>query len=137
MNYTAYFAIEKKLKNQGFDFERSELVSQFTDGKKSGLKELTAFEYSEFLKMLNSRFVKVEPSRPPVNEVLQNQRRKIISLFRKMGYEKDHKADMQRIYGWVLEYGYLHKSLNQYNEKELPKLVTQAEKVYTTYLRDK
>ena len=112
MNYAAYFAIEKKLKHQGFDFDRSELVSQFTDGKKSGLKELSNFEYNEFLKMLNTRFVKVEPTRAPVNEVLQNQRRKIISLFRKMGYEKDHKADMQRIYKWVKEYGYLHKSLN-------------------------
>lgn len=139
MNYSTYFAIEKKLKLQGFSFHRSELIQQFTLGQKTGLSDLNNFEYSEFIKWLNQRFALQKPEKPEAqkNDVLQNQRRKIIALFRKMGYQKDGKADMQRIYQWVKEYGYLHKSLNQYNEQELPKLVTQAEKVYTTYLRDK
>ncbi len=41
MNYGQYFALEKKLKQSGFDGERADLISQFTDGKKTSLRELT------------------------------------------------------------------------------------------------
>lgn len=136
MNYAQYFAIEKKLKNQGFDFERAELIGQFTEGKKSSLKELSSWEYQEFLKMLNLRFSSA-PKVSQTDEAMQIQRRKIIALFRKMGYEKDFKADMPRIYSWVIKYGYLHKSMNQYTADELPKLVTQAESAYKSYINTK
>lgn len=136
MNYAQYFAIEKKLKNQGFDFERAELIGQFTEGKKSSLKELSHWEYQDFLKMLNLRFSSA-PNIAHTDEAKQVQRRKIIALFRKMGYEKDFKADMPRIYSWVIKYGYLHKSMNQYTADELPKLVTQAESAYKSYIKTK
>lgn len=136
MNYAQYFAIEKKLKNQGFDFERDELIAQFTSGKKSGLKELTATQYREFLVFLNLRFSSA-PVQKPSEGVMQVQRRKIIALFRKMGYEKDFKADMPRIYSWVIKFGHLHKSMNDHTADELPSLVTQAEAVYKSYISTK
>jgi hypothetical protein len=35
---------------------------------------------------------------------------------------------------WMLKYGYLHKSLSAYTYDELPKLITQLEKVEKDYL---
>jgi hypothetical protein len=139
MNYTQYFAIEKRLKSTGFDFDRSDLVSQFTSGRKSGLKLLTESEYHGFIQWLNMRFGTTQigaraSGKSFQSEQLQKQRRKIIALFRKMGYEKDDKADMQRIYEWVLKSGYLKKSLNQYSASEIPKLVYQAEQFYKSYI---
>jgi hypothetical protein len=42
---------------------------------------------------------------------------------------------MQRIYAWVEKYGYLHKHLNKYTYEELPKLVSQAEQCYYSFLK--
>lgn len=137
-NFAQYFAIEKKIQNNGFDLNRSELVSQFTNEKKTGLKELTAFEYREFCQWLNRTFL--QNTQPPVNQapvdpVLQKQRRKIIALLAKIGFiDEQGNANMPRIYAWVDEYGYLHKSLNKYTASELPKLVMQAEKFYKSHI---
>lgn len=137
-NFSQYFAIEKKMNQRGFDTSRSELVAQFTNEKKTGLKELTAFEYREFCQWLNRTFL--QDSKPPVNQapidpVLQKQRRKIIALLAKIGFiDEQGNANMPRIYAWVDEYGYLHKSLNKYTASELPKLVLQAEKFYKSHI---
>jgi hypothetical protein len=135
MNYAQYFAIEKKLKNQGFDFERSELIKQFTEDKKSSLKELTATEYREFLKLLNSRFATVD--KPKLTDSELRQRKKVIALFCQMGYtNSDDAPDMKRINAWIGNYGHLKHNLNYYFGSNLTKLVTQAQEVYNTFLRD-
>lgn len=135
MNYSAYFAIEKKLKNQGFDFERSELIKQFTEDKKSSLKELTAAQYREFLKLLNSRFAIVDT--PKLTDSELRQRKKVIALFCQMGYtNEDATPDMNRINNWIGNYGHLKHNLNYYFGANLTKLVTQAQEVYVTFLRD-
>ena len=68
------------------------------------------------------------------------QRRKIIALFAKMGYVKytpqGKRADMNRIHSWVEKYGYLKNPLNSYNKNELPRLVSQVEKFYKKYLTE-
>jgi hypothetical protein len=133
MNYAQYFAIEKKLKNQGFEFERSELIQQFTSDKKSGLTELSAWEYKEFLKFLNTNFKLNNPD--DQKEKCQVMRRKLIALFHKMNYKtEDGKADMPAINGWCEKYGKFHKKLNFHNYSELTEIITQAEKVYKSYI---
>lgn len=132
--YQQYFAIEKKLKQSGYNTNRSELVETFTDGKKSGLKELTNREYNEFIQHLN-RLVNNQHKQDWRNTPENKMRRKIISLFKKMNYTtSDDKADMEAIQNWCLKYGYLHKRLNNYNSQELPKLITQVERVYITFI---
>ncbi|MCO5258892.1 MAG: hypothetical protein M9916_01995 [Crocinitomicaceae bacterium] len=143
-NYAAYFAIEKKLKQNGFNLERSELIEQFTNNAKHSLKELTPFEYKEFLRWLNSTLNNTPSSQAredgaaryesPEEARKQRQRKKIIALLVKIGFLKDDKADMERIYAWVLKYGYKHKPLNQYTEQELPELVHQAEQFYKSHI---
>jgi hypothetical protein len=142
--YKEYFAIESKLKKQGFDIERSDVIKQFSNGRKLGLSQLTPFEYNELLRWLNQRFgnrinivsnPNVAPKQhPEFNEKEDRQKKKIIALFCKMGYLKDGKADIYRINGWTMKYGHLHKKMNDYHEADLTKLVSQAEEAYKTFV---
>lgn len=127
-NYSTYFAIEKKLRGQGFHFDRADLIDQFTDGKYHSLKELSAVEYGKFIEWLNEAFKKPSGTN---TDACQQQRRKIIAILSQLGFvNEDGKANMDRIYQWVLTHGYLKKSLNTYSPQELPKLVYQAEQFY-------
>lgn len=139
--YKEYFAIESKIKKQGFDIERSDVIRQFSNGRKQGLSQLTTFEYQELLRWLNRKFAtnqqnqKTDPKiHPEFNEAEDRQKKKIIALFCKMGYVKDDKADIYRINGWAMKYGHLHKKMNDYHGADLTMLVSQAEEVYKTFL---
>jgi hypothetical protein len=141
--YKEYFAIESKIKKQGFDIERSDVIRQFSNEKKQGLSQLTPFEYRELLRWLNKRFGPNQQkpktdhkTHPDFNEVEDRQKKKIIALFCKMGYVKDNKADIYRINGWAMKYGHLHKKMNDYHGADLTKLVSQSEEVYKTFVDD-
>ncbi len=135
--YAKYFAIEKRLKAMpGFDIERSEMIEEFTSGKKSSLKDLTETEYREFCTSIQKLINNPQPSKADWQNTPANiMRRKIIGLCVKMGWVNGSKADLQRIQSWVLKYGYLKKELNTYTESELPKLVSQAEMMYADFLK--
>tara|TARA_R110002111_G_scaffold206272_1_gene270645 strand:- start:403 stop:669 length:267 start_codon:yes stop_codon:yes gene_type:complete len=63
-------------------------------------------------------------------------RKKVISLFIKQGYTLPNgKADMLAVEAWCEKYGYLKKPFNSYKYEELPKLVTQAENMYYSFLK--
>lgn len=130
-NYSSYFAIEKQLKHVGFNASRDEIIHQFTDGKKCSLKSLSTHEYREMIAWLNQLLQKMKPM---AEDRCQIQRRKVIALLVKIGYTKNDKADMDRIYDWVLKYGYLHKPFNTYNVNELSRLVSQAEQFYKHHI---
>jgi hypothetical protein len=63
-------------------------------------------------------------------------RKKIISLLRSIGFEKDRRADMPRILEYVQKVGYGHKPLNDYKHNELPKLVTQMEQIVNKEIKN-
>lgn len=132
MNYSSYFAIEKKLQSIGFDGTREQLILQFTSGAKSGLRQLTPAEYKSFIDWLNAFMKGTVPVRAQDTET--RMRRKIIALFCQMGWTNGPKADMERINAWCEKYGKLHKRLNDYHGADLTKLVTQVQDVYTTFL---
>ena len=133
-NYTHYFAIEKQIHNKGINLNREDLIYQFTEGKKSGLRELNATEYKEFIDWLNRSFISERSQEDWTVRPGQYQRRKIIALLCKIGFIKNGRADMARIYTWVYKYGYLHKSLNEYTQNELPRLVSQTEAFYKSHI---
>lgn len=135
--YAKYFAIEKRLKAMpGFDIERSEMIEEFTDGKKSSLKDLTETEYREFCTSIQKLINNPQPSKADWQHTPANiMRKKLIMYCAKVGWVKNGAADMERIQNWVLKYGYLKKELNTYTEAELPKLLTQAESMYADYLK--
>jgi hypothetical protein len=68
--------------------------------------------------------------------------RKIISMAHELGWQLPNpenpakpKADMKRINGWCVNYGFLHKKLNDYTKDELVPLVTQFENMYLKELK--
>lgn len=137
MSYAHYFALERSMKELGFDFERNELIEQFTEGKKSSLKELSLQEYNRFTEWLHRTFIqsksainnKFDPKNP-----LNIMRRKLLALFFKMGYQNEGKTDVKAVDTWCRKYGQFHKGLNEMNGSELPAVITQAEKMYKTFL---
>lgn len=132
MNYATYFAIEKQLKSAGASVDRKDLIHAFTEGVKNSLKDLTEYEYREFIKHMNALLQKAKTSGGPADR----QRKKIIALFCNMGYVKDGSADMKSIHSWCEKYGHLKVNLNGYHGADLTKLVSQAEEVYNSFIRD-
>lgn len=137
MNYKAYFAITKRLEvEKGIEVDRRELVKEYTKGKTNSLSSLTERDYHGFISWINETFKMTSNDHQYSKEDrLNEQRRKIIALFRKQGYEMNGKADMHRIYAWVIKYGYLSKPMNKYTADEIPKLVSQAERVYESFVK--
>lgn len=133
--YQQFFAIEKKLKGHGYNLERQDIVHTFTGGAKTSLKALTPHEYKELVNWMNSELSKLSKPTKLTLDSNQKQRKKIIAVLCKVGMIKNGKADMDRIYAWVMSHGYLHKHLNQYTAAELPKLVYQANEFYKSHLK--
>lgn len=130
-NYSQYFAIEKQLKNKGYNEPREEMIYQFTNGRKNGLKQLTDSEYTHFCHWLNKLLKDSSINQSPdwQNTPENKMRRKVFVLFvSKMGYTK------KEFYNWVKKYGKYKKDLQAHSLFELTQLVTQAEQVYSSYL---
>jgi len=129
--YKHYFAIEKKLKNQGLESSRAELIENFTNGKKNSLKELSHREYNEFILWLNRQAGNTKPTKDWRNSIEDTKRKKVISLLKTIGYIKEGgKADMERINAWCEQRGKFKKQLNKHTSAELSKLIYQAEIMY-------
>jgi len=122
-NNKLYFLLQKL----GIDTElKQEMVYRFTNGRTGKSSEMNR---NECQAMIN------ELSNSPTIGKEDKMRKKIISLFRKMGYTtNDNKINMSAVESWVLKYGYLKKPLNKYRYNELPKLVSQAETVYQSFI---
>lgn len=135
--FAQFFAIEKRMRTQGYDGTRSGLIMEFTHDRKNSLRELSDTEYRVFILWLQQTFPEsLNEPYPQSKEAAQCDlmRKKMIHLFRTIGYNEAGSADMERIYAWVLKYGYLKKRLMEYNSAELPKLVSQVEKYYNSTL---
>jgi hypothetical protein len=76
-----------------------------------------------------------------INELMRRDikadqmRKKIIANCRQAGMSINGKADMERIYAWVLKYGHAKKELNKYTWHELPTLINQSEALLKHYLK--
>jgi len=135
-NLKAFFAIHKKLKEQGDERNRYEVVFDFTNGRKQSLSELSDHEFRELCQHMSRLVTAVRPEAQGSEfERANKMRRKLIAILTKVGYTKDNKADMERINNWCETHGYLHKSINDYEYKELPKLIAQAENMYWKFLK--
>jgi hypothetical protein len=122
------------LHKSGLMAYKADMVTEVTNGREHSSKLLTHEEANVMIARLEAT-VKERQAKQKAQEPEQIMRRKIISCCREMGWIKGGKADMPRIYTWVLKYGYLHKSLNKYTAAELPRLVTQAENMKNDYLK--
>ena len=96
-----------------------------TDGRyPTSSKELYYMEAQAIINELMRRDIKAD-----------QMRKKIIANCRQAGMSINGKADMERIYAWVLKYGHAKKELNKYTWHELPTLINQSEALLKHYLK--
>ncbi len=108
--------------------DKSSIIYSITGGRTTSTRELTDSEANGLLAHLQSLDGTADRS--------EKMRRKIIRLAHEMGWKRQGstKIDMKRINAWCAKSGYLHKPLDDYSYSELPKLVSQFEKVHADYI---
>lgn len=129
--YAEFFVLFSALKEIGYPLDRDDLIHQFTSGTQTSLKKLTPTEYRDILTWMN---LQLSNHRTKRNYKETRQKRKVIALFCQMDYLKEDKADMDRINAWCESHGHLKVKLNGYSGTNLTKLVSQAERVYTSFI---
>ena len=113
------------------------LVHSYTGGTTTSSKEMSKYQAKELISYL----VKLTGD----GEKMDRMKKKMIAMAHEMGWQKPvpkmsagaqepAKVDMDRLNGWCVEFGMYHKGLDKHNAQELPKLVTQFEAVYKSYL---
>jgi ribosomal protein L44E len=124
--------------------QKETLCQSFSSGRTTHLGQMTDAEQRELFSHLQRQANRT--AQPVVRHIspeqvrTEKQRKKLIAVARSMGWEVIgpnglRQADMQRIYRWVEQYGYLHKHLNDYTADELPKLLSQFEMVQVDTIR--
>lgn len=109
--------------------EKENLVKAFTGGRSKHVTDMyyrEAYALIDHLKSLN-----------PQHRKTDRMRNKILSMAHEMGWriKGTVKVDMEHVNNWCTKSGYLHKHLDAYTPEELPKLVSQFEEVYKSYLK--
>ncbi len=125
-----YQRLSKKLLHEhGITLPESLLVSEFTQNQADSIEQLRADERSGFMLLVRSRYYKEINTRwdnTPANQM----RRKIIALLHyKMNYS------MAQLEAWVEKYSSVKKPFNKHSYHELVTLVSQAERVYKSYVK--
>jgi hypothetical protein len=118
----------------GLDKEQVEdFVYQYTNARTSSTKDMIIPECQAFINHLNNLVANapVDPNFEKANKM----RRKIISICYEMGWTNPRtgKIDMQKVNNFCTNRTFDHKPLNDYTISELPKLVTQFEKVLKSF----
>jgi len=116
------------MNQQGLIEFSPELAKSFSDGRTTSVREMYGHEAWLLIKHLSD-----EGKEPTAKERMQ---RKILSMAHEQGWKlPGSKINMAKVNAWCMKYGApVHKPFNDYNEIELPALVTQFEKMYAKHL---
>lgn len=131
-------AINVAINKKGLIDEKKNIIINASNGRVTSTKDLHFDEAHSLLMFLNS-------DTDNKQEKLDKQVRKIFAIAYDLkwiseksvigaGGKLEKKKDYSVIYQWVKSYGYLKKELREYDEKELPALITQLQKVAGYYL---
>ena len=123
----------------GLMSQKSNLVHGITNGRTEKSSEMSNFECNELLAYLRTQQPAIKRDGQALKE--DRMRKKILSMAWEMNWTESDagngvKVNVQRVDQWCKSYGYLKKPLNKYTYQELPKLVSQFENVYNSYLAD-
>lgn len=115
------------------------LVESFTSGRTQRSSEMNNIEANELIGYLRTQVTALRTD--GLEAKADKMRKKILSYAWQMNWtyintKREVKVDVQRVNNWTTKYGYLKKPLNEYIYSELPKLLTQFESVYNSYLND-
>lgn len=120
-----------------------DMVYSFTNGRETSTKKLTSAECNAMCDHLISMYDKMKDAERSKQDAedeakCQRMRRKIISICHEMGWKRETgKIDMYRVNDFCEKRGFGKKKLNYYTSTELPKLVTQFEKLLKDYYAKK
>lgn len=114
--------------------QKENIVLGISNGRTASTRELSHEESIALIGYLQQQ--DKEPGEDPRTAM----RNKIFYYAHQLGWTKLNKhgkqvADGKRVDEWMIEYSYLKKKLNRYSYKELPKLVSQFEAMYRSYLK--
>lgn len=105
---------------------KEDLVSSYSNGRVTSSADMTAHECDELLRYLQQL---ADKHKDYFDERAIAMRRKFFALARDKQWIVSGKIDYVRTNNWLLHYSYLHKTINEYNYSELPKLLSQFEHV--------
>ena len=107
-----------------------ELVKQYSNGRETST---TGLSYAEAAQMIDDLQKMVGWT--PEQIQADRKRKLILSYAHQVGWElTDGSVDMEHVDSWCTKSGYLHKSLNDYTNGELSKLVWQMGEVFKSFL---
>lgn len=111
------------------DHMKDDLILSASEGRTSSTKELYYAEANALIKSLNKDNKQTEDNG-------YKMRGKIFSMAHEMQWylPGTRKLNYDRINEWCEKFGYLHKRLDRYSYSELPKLISQFEKVHKDFL---
>lgn len=117
---------------------KQELIYEYSGGRTSKSSELYQMEAH---KLIGDLAEKANPTKPQTTKLTQEEleakypghkmRRKVISIARELGWfeRNSGKFEIGLLNSFLVKYGFGHKTLNEYNYEELPRLISQMEKI--------
>lgn len=114
------------------------MVAGFSASGEASSKQLTFAEAKQMISHLLSLQLRAGTNKEDPGAKMKG---KICSICKDMGWTKTSKlsgkivADVARFDAWAVERSYSKKKLNAYKYAELPKLVSQFEAVYKSFLK--
>jgi len=122
-------AIHSLLGDHHLREEKESIVHQFSAGRTTHVSDLRKSEALELIGHLKSLDEKERSA--------TKMRNKVLSLAHEMNWRKQgtDEIDMSHVNNWCIAKSYLKKKLDDYTYAELPKLVSQFEEVYKSYLK--
>lgn len=115
--------------------EKGAMISSFSQGRATHTPDLYFNEAMELIRYLNDMQKDIGHNRDATKMI-----GKIFYYAHEMGWTKRNPAnktvaDGPRVDAWMLTHSYAKKKLNAYSYAELPKLVSQFEMVYKSFLK--
>lgn len=117
---------------------KAEFIASFTeDANRSSTRDLTFYEAEELIYFLRTGKNQTFAAFATFDHT-NRQHRYILSIAHQLGWVVYHNGlkkmvpDLERLGAWLRKYGYLHQPLKAYTAEQLPKLITQFEKLLKT-----
>lgn len=128
-NQAQVTAIYTLLNKHGLRDEKESIVSGFTAGRTDSVRAMSFDEAAALIGHLKGLDQEEAGS--------DKMKNKILSMAHEMGWRirGTEKIDMDHVNNWCKSLSYAKKPLDEYSYKELPKLVSQFEEVYKSYLK--
>jgi|GEM_PF-5354684 len=126
--FSAFFYLSTVLEKKGHIIDREELIYQFTDGKKTSLKELTPTEYKELIKNIKRVF--------DLGTSEQAERAARSKLFKKLKSIWHYKLcwSYTEFDSWCIKYSKPKKKAIDMSQAELRALIPILQKVLNHHI---